>query len=457
MEEDVDFDEQDRASAVPLPRCRACGSVLEAGAGFCSECGESVTPGRRSGRQRSERKQASMELIRAAKFLRLLRNFYLFNAVLNGIAAAFSLHLLALDLFPLGIAVLTFAMLVGITALLVMGAIRLRYRPFLWAVTLACLVTVSRILGAYNSDFSTFSILFGVVWAGAFWAMTVPVSRVRRLIEEHPDLAITKSILGTGARGRKSPEELAHLNALAEQRANRRSLVAAAIILVLGAVAGFTSYSVGRTPSLDASWKDFVADWRSGEAERVAEWFAASERDEKLRWLRAVEEHRGWTGAWPLSADLEDGEIPEDALVFLDSGTITDEDFPTGAASWRWSAADGPWTLTAIVLPDPPADDTIAAFEAALERVGLRRPRRLLPGPGEDGRQLALDGPPPRLGELAGDGVAALRPADLRRPTRCLRRNRRRPGADPLETGGRPLDRLLDQASAAMSRMGAHG
>ncbi len=335
-------------------RCPSCEEPLEAGQAFCPACGEGVGEDQEEvpGKSKERRRQASRQLVKAFGFLKLLRVFFLLGVFISLLAMAGTLFLVKENIFPLWMVYLVFLMHLGIACVKFIGARMVFYRPLFWSVLLAGLVTLARTIDAAQNDFSPVWTVGGLIWAGLFWALVPATARVRRLIEENPDLHIARMITGSTRRSSGlSGKELLADQKLAERRAWRKSLMICGGGAVVSLLMLFTTISQFHRPGFEKVWENFQSDWESGDPGKVASWFPFAQRAEEQENLMAIAKDRNWGDDWP---PLEDAVMTFDEMESREYGRQRVEaDIPTGQGTWMWASQEQEWELQSFTLPPP--------------------------------------------------------------------------------------------------------
>ncbi len=370
------------AADITCPECQA--SIAD-GDEFCTQCGVALAPenegeaakdvvvrtsrarakSKHSGKDREHDRAATRELTKAFKFLKILRLWFLLNVVINGIVLAFIPFTFALDGFDPNLGMLALTIQLGTTSLMVIGLFQVFFRPFLWSVVLASMVTLSRAYAIVNSDYNMVVAVLSVVWALMFWALVIPTARVRKLIDANPDLYIAKRITGASGRKRSSSVTSKEAMQLAEKKAWRNALVTVGIVAVATISASFAMYQDNKIPNFEDSWAQFHSDWSSGNVDQVSQWFRESSRGSERARLEAISTNREWGSNWPSLQDHEkefgfveaEGQAPKSVVL---QANLSD-----GIASLNWRAANGSWKITNLELPDPDFETIAAAWVTA--------------------------------------------------------------------------------------------
>jgi len=328
--------------------CVACEEPMDAGQAFCPSCGEGVAgeANQSQGISKERRRQASRQLVKAFSFLKLIRVFFLLGVLISLLAMLGTLFAVQGNFFPL------FLMHLGIACVKLIGARMVFYRPLFWSVLLAGLVTLGRTIDAAQNDFALIWTVGGLIWAAMFWALVPATARVRRLIEENPDLQISRMITGSTRRSAGlSEEELRADQELAERRAWRKSLITCGVGAAVSLVLLLTTIAQFHRPGFDQIWQDFQSDWESGDVAKIAGWFPSGEQAEEQKNLQAIAQDRGWSGDWPR---LQDPEMTFDEAESREYGRQKVEaEMDSGMSTWMWASKDQEWELQSLRLPPP--------------------------------------------------------------------------------------------------------
>ena len=144
----------------------------------------------------TERRLASRELGRAKRTIGAIRSFYVANAILWGVPLVFVLlfsgNIVAKAVFGAGF------------ALMVVGASKVREQPFAWSILIASIWTVA-VVGwvALGATLMSINFLLAAGWTLGCWMMLPTTVRVNKLLEQYPDLWISKK-MRPGGRLRRS-------------------------------------------------------------------------------------------------------------------------------------------------------------------------------------------------------------------------------------------------------------
>jgi hypothetical protein len=358
--------------------CPYCSEEVSTTDAFCGGCGESLkeeeTPdegvsrrvpvvkgrrrsasgARRSGRAGEERRQASHELVKAFGFLKTLRIFFRISIALSVVGVPTTLWMMTWNTVPMGTLLLALAINVGVACVMIVGDRMLFFRPFFWSVMFACLVTLSRANDAYQRDFDIVWVIGGLIWAAAFWAFVPATARARRLLEENPDLHISRLMLGISKRG-GGAEDFAEAQEAAERKAWTGSLKWATALVAVSATFAVVFYGKYHRPSFASSWEEFLVDWKGGDVEEVVAWFPERLQERQRTRLTTVKEGRDWGSSWPYPQDPEFLYEPDEE--WIEATQVVEASFADGDITWSFGGVDATWKLLHIDLPAPPFDE----------------------------------------------------------------------------------------------------
>jgi len=356
------------------PHCHECQTEVSGKESFCTHCGAELAveqnidkakfKRRRSGAEREESRAASRELSNALKFMKILRLWFGLNVIFHGLILAFSPFLfVGPGIIDTQFALLMLAINLATFSLMVIGYFQVNYRPFVWAVVLASIVTLSRGHGVISSEYNTVVTVVSVVWALLFWALVVPTARVRSLIENNPDLTIAKRITGSRSTrgGKVSPQQALKQ---AEQRAWRKAGMTVAVVSVVVLGSSFAMYKVNKTPPFEDTWAEFQEDWQRGDIESVSQWFSESNRNTQQAELQAARENRQWGRNWPSLSDHEK-DVYTSEVTGEPNSAIVEAVVADGTVRYDWGASNGNWHLRSIELPAPEFEPVLIDWKRA--------------------------------------------------------------------------------------------
>ncbi|MEM7519159.1 MAG: hypothetical protein AAF368_19815, partial [Planctomycetota bacterium] len=318
----------------PAIPCAECGAWNDAEDAFCVECGAPLATKpskgggvrkpmkpKRSFEERKERLHASQEL-KAAR-----RSLFIARAILGVWAAFLFVSALIVALHPRSL-----FRDVPLEEAEVMGWIACALFMFFGALMSALIYFLPRapfVLGVSAASFFTVLVLLGMIASheegdGRFrmrqltpvvllWAAVVPLSRVRRLQRDFPDLFSARS--WGGGSGRLHSDGISSSRAKAERvraQQNRqawklRAAVVGGIAVVLGG-SGFFYLMSKRPDPLPPVLAEFERAWSTSDTEALKPFFSPSLGRKVERWLERREVKNDWGEGWPR---LEDPIVEE--------------------------------------------------------------------------------------------------------------------------------------------------
>lgn len=346
---------------VAAPACPACEAEVSTGDEFCQACGTSLAAGAdsdredapqlerkarvrkkssaRGGKARSTRRAVSSELNRSLKSVRVLRTFFILNAAIHLLGTGLAVAGFGLTGGDRSAFLVLLLIQASLSAVMLAGVFLVMHQPAVWALVMACMVTLSRTLAAWESDWNLAYVGIGGIWALLFWAMVAPASRAKRLLDENPDLGYAKRMDA------------------ARPRAMRKAIVAAVgVVLISGASAFFLHVGSAAVP-LAPTWKKFVDDWEATRIEPVLETLETGIGQAGAAEFEAELRDRGWDQDLPdLGAaavavasefKLYSVEVPgsDMAAIYLET---EQGDFEFG---WRYYPLDQEWRLVEMNYP----------------------------------------------------------------------------------------------------------
>lgn len=344
-----------RAGAARTLRCKECGGAITIpAAGEDSPVGPSTPEGSALPASSSptdaepdgaRRREAARDLQRAYRTIRRVRFLYSTLAFLSGYA---SLVLVATAIgvsrspqdFPEDssrILWVATALSFAVTGLLVTAAARVRREPFAWGLIVALLQTLSVVLGTLRGEVSLFAFALLVL----FWTALIPLVRLRALVQEHPDLYVSRRIRG---EARRRPEGESVRERAAQRRAaeaaSRRTLLLALGGTLAAAVLLFFGWKfLNRPPLLEQATPSLVEAWNRSDVDAVAALWRDSEK--ARRSLERLLSARDWERLPTIERDELD---PSRGSLQL--ATTAEGDF-----EFHWRLSGDRWILVGMRVP----------------------------------------------------------------------------------------------------------
>ncbi|MGE0145469.1 MAG: hypothetical protein AB7I19_17585 [Planctomycetota bacterium] len=397
------MDETEEPSISTQSACPSCSAVNPSEAKFCRSCGSSMATKPRSARRtrattanpdRAETQLALREFNRSREMIGHLRLVYWLGAVLMailllpGLLSGNNLN----DSSEEGESTWLWSLFFGVgLVLMVVGALRVRRRPLLWTVVIACLWTVYAVIVAalclYTGEFPRPMDLITILFVAVFWFAVARAARLERIMREHPEFQVERRRVQEA-----SVSDGVVVRAVGKRRREQKSawvgrLRIAGIAVVVGAIGVFVYVKATAPPTLATAVKSFREAWGSPAADGVLAAFEKEDRDD----VRARLELRGWDKIRPA---LGEGDLPENSRTVRipiagSAKTVSGElvmayAYDTDARRWR---------IRGITLPDlktPDVEPAIAAFESAWATAGIDEIVKLFT-PGMQSRRSTLE------------------------------------------------------------------
>ncbi|MCB9915049.1 MAG: zinc ribbon domain-containing protein [Planctomycetes bacterium] len=346
--------------------CPECAALNPGGLQFCNECGTVLPESHaRPGSEAAARlrHEAGKDLDAAQRTLDRITLAYRLGAVAYGVATLLAILALGDATVPLGEGLVVVLLTTALTAALVMGALHVTLRPDRWTLViagLATLVTLVHLLGP--NPFGLAAVGSGV-WAVFTWALVRPTQRVAALIDKHLDQYVLHHASSATRR------TLAHRNAKerherlmdvlddAEARADRRSIVAAAVLIVVALLGSVLVAKFLRTAPLSFAQQSFEAAWNGGDAGALEALLDERVSAAEAPRLRRLLLGHGWSATRPA--------LPTGVLREGDDTTWIDYDLGKLTLTASFVRADRGWSLVGVELPTPPIEATLERFRAA--------------------------------------------------------------------------------------------
>jgi hypothetical protein len=348
--------------------CSGCQAVNPVGSHFCAECGAGIgaAAASRSDRSLKARRQASSQLNRAFKRIKAIRWLYRLGAVGYALTTVVTILAMGSVDMPVGGGLLLIALFTGLTVFMVVGAIQIRFQPFVWTVIVASLSTVTVAVALFQAGPISFQFVWGGMWATLFWLAVIPTVRFRKLIEEHPDLYIVHRIHGTQLerahdhRSRESSQERSRrILGEAGRRAWRLSAAVAGGIGLASLLGTTAVYAKLRPEEFTAREELFRDAWNSASPTGIEDLYADRVRKRDAGWIAEVALGNGWHDAWP--------EIGDPVIQRSNDTNVVVYPLGERAVVTEWRLADGEWLLFEITAPLPSLEPTFERFVAAWE------------------------------------------------------------------------------------------
>jgi hypothetical protein len=351
---------------VAQPACPACDEAISTEDQFCQSCGvplgdepkadsePEVQPVRsakprgtstrkssstRGGKARSTRRAVSSELNRSLKSVRVLRTFFILNAALHMIGTGLAVAGFGLTGGDRSVFLILLLIQASLSAVMLAGVFLVMHQPAIWALVMACMVTLSRMLAAWEMDWNMAYVGIGGIWALLFWAMVAPASRAKRLLDENPDLGYAK-------RMKK-----------ARPRAVRKAIIAAVGLLVISGASAFFLHVGSAAVPLGPTWKSFVDDWEATRVESVLDTLEEGVGAASTAEFEAELKGRGWDtdlpdlGAAAVAAAADFGQYSVEEPGSDMEAIYLETEQGNFEFGWRYNPLDQEWRLIELNYP----------------------------------------------------------------------------------------------------------
>lgn len=348
--------------------CTECNAVNPGGLHFCNECGASLEPSDPlpgSDAHIRLRKQAAGALKRAHAWINGLAIMYRIGAVAYIVATVFAVLALARPDVPREAGLLVVALTTLLSVMLLMGALHILFKPFVWTCAIAVVATVISIVHFVGVDPLGVASLASAVWAVLAWAALVPTFKFRQLIAHHKDLYIiqhSSAQTRRSLRDRSAHERHERLLSRMRRAARRTWMLSTAIatcLIILSAVGASLTLSKLRPTELSPSVASFEAAWNEADLASVSALFDPGVREVEATRLNALLVGHGWRSSPPPLARGRTEEADGRVTIAYDVADIT--------VSTSWRQAGTSWNLVEVALPVPAVAPVVERFIEAWE------------------------------------------------------------------------------------------
>lgn len=326
---------------------------------FCEACGKPMdtsAPEKLSALDAQERRRVNRELGRAFAVIKRVRLVFIACAVLAAVALLISA--IAYSEFD-DEQLLLLVIPAAVCVFFVLGAIFLVRAPFVWALSLSCLLTLEVILTFAMGSFP--GVLLILMTLGS-WGATASVVNVKKLLRQHPDLVGAQRILGTRQR---APESATTARLREKKRETRQKVAVFAglvlvLIVVISFVVGLTGGSNGSQGTAHAStapkspdYRPYVATfekaWNAGNRQGIVELFDPDVRDWQLKRLARRLEQHAIDATFPTLTDYNVILIPRNNPQKVKAYWS----IPTSRLRTEWHHEAGKWVLVRLSFQRP--------------------------------------------------------------------------------------------------------
>lgn len=343
--------------------CHACEAINPHAGTECTACGatllEPLTPEELE-QLASGRREVAQALRRGYRRMTTVTWLYRGGALTYALVTLVAILALSRSDVPRTPGTLVVGLTTVLTVVLLMGAIQIPFRPFLWTVILASLATL--ISAVHLIGPNPLGLMFAgtVVWACVFWA-TLPSARgFRQLIERYTDEYVlhhaslrTRRSLGHDA-GEQRHRRLLAVMRRAGARAWRVSAAAAVLILAASAVGTYSVLAHMRPQELAQARTSFESSWAAGDLAAIEGLFVPSLRVQEGSRLAGMTSGYGWAAALPPLGPGQERDDEGSIWVSYEVGDL--------ALTTHWVLRDRRWFLAEASLPEPPLEPVLEQF-----------------------------------------------------------------------------------------------
>jgi|GEM_PF-2610225 len=341
------------ASTERTYECRECGGTVRALVHDLEELERAA----------EERREVARSLKDAHRWIDAVAWIYRLGAFAYAGATLAAILALKSREVPVQAGILVVGLTTTLCVLMLMGALHILFRPFVWTVVIASLATGVSAVHWFGPN--PFGVAFAASAALAVvaWAAIYPTLRFQRLVADHKDLYILHH---SSARTRRSlrgrtPEQRHERLLRAMRRASRRawklSTVGAVVAVLVSTGGTWGVLNTLRPQELSAGIERFESAWGNSDLLGVYELFDDGVRDQRSTWLRGALSGRGFGRELPPLVQESTTQTEYQARVDYSAGA-----FPLTAV---WSRSGRSWILEDVELPRPEIEPHVERFLSA--------------------------------------------------------------------------------------------
>lgn len=346
--------------------CTECEAINPGGTSYCAECGATLAasmakPGSHAAKRlRQESAQALKSGYRGLSAVTLMYRLGAFAYAVATLLAVLALG--RLDV-PEQQGALVVLLTTSMSVLLLMAALHLQFKPFLWTIAVALLATSVSVVHVIGPDPLGVALLGSTAWALLAWAALIPTFRFRRLIATHKDQYILHHASAQTRRSLKgrTPHERHERLLRAMRRAARRtwriSSAAGLALMIASTLGSYAMLSNVRPEPLEPTRQSFESAWNHAQFEKIHELFDARVRATEQVYLHSRVAGYNWHSAPPQlgTAHVREGE----------DGLWMDYELDGLTVSALWKRIGPSWTLLHVEIPFPPLAPVFEEFQQA--------------------------------------------------------------------------------------------
>jgi len=352
-----------RAHLEGMVTCKECHALNVHGAHYCSECRAvlgSSPPLEHDEDAAEARRLAASELRDGYKTIGRVTFLYRLGAVAYAVVLFVAILALARTDVPRQAGIWVVGLSTLLTVLMLMGAMHVLFKPFIWTLVIASLASVVSIVHLVGPNPLGLMFFWSAGWSALLWAALRPTLRFQGLVEQYTDQYVMhhasartrRSLQGRSAKA--THERLLAVMRRAGIQAWRTSALAAAVVCFVS-VLGTTAVLSGLRPAdQGAALREFERVWNEQDVAAVQAQFAPGARQLKSAWLAGMIAGHGWSESLPVllpgTVEGDDGN----ASVVYDAGGLELR------ASWLRNGRS--WVLVDLELPEPPLEPVFDQF-----------------------------------------------------------------------------------------------
>lgn len=355
------------SSEESLADCVACHAVLPQGVRYCPECGRDSHAGDAAVAPPTarERKIASRELNKASRSIEFVRNVLWIPTILFFLLSLAPIFALTDPRVSLPAVLVLVALYLLPVLLCLIAVTRIALNPFAWTLVIAILSTVALVLQLAGFVTATrlgalplLITLSDALIVLGLWLAMPSMTRVRRLLRQHPGEFAARALLGVVATRDVGAEELRRLALRAAWKRAGVYIGIAVAVVVLATTVAWTGF---RPRPLERTLEKFTEAWNRSDVDGVVAFVASERASAERASIEKVRVARAWSSLPPLvpatGAVLRALEGPKEVVLHL---VGRDE-----SVTLVWARSGAAWELTRLDLPPPPIRPAVDLFVQA--------------------------------------------------------------------------------------------
>ena len=349
--------------------CANCHAINHAGTHVCVECGEDLDAEPEDSDPLEDsraRRKATHELRHGYKWIGAFRWICRAGALGYALVTLTAILAMARSEIPYEPGLLVIALSTLLTILMLMGAVQILFKPFVWTLIIALAASAAAVVHLMGPNPLGLAFGWSLFWAALFWIAISPTLRFRKLVDAHTDLYIlqqstqrTRRRIESGDSGHRH-ERLLRVMRNASRRAWRISAAIAVGATLLSTAATFIVVSQVRPIDFDETVESFEEAWPRASDVTLRAYFAPETRAWQGDRLFGFADGHGWGRTFPPL--VRDDRVGTENQVEMKYEL---GDFPV---SMNWVRRERNWFLLNIQMPIPPFDPSFQRFLGAWKR-----------------------------------------------------------------------------------------